>query len=94
MKSPNSKISTKYQIVIPKKVRMALKDATPGTEVYVTAVDADTINIKLKKTSWADTYIGIVPLGTYGPDPVKYIRKLRNQWGNEYTKKLKKPGRL
>lgn len=94
MKKSNSKISTKYQIVIPKKVRMVLKDAKPGTEVYVTAVDANTISIKLKKTSWADEFVGIVPLGTYGPDPVKYIRKIRNQWGREYTKKLKGLGRI
>ena len=76
-----SKISTKYQIVIPKEVRMVLKDAAPGTSVYITPINKKTIKIELAdKKSWIEKYGGILPLGTFGKDPVKTIRKMRDEW--------------
>lgn len=55
-----SKISTKYQVVIPKEVRRVLNDATPGTNVYITAIDPKNIKIEIKSERWATRAKGIV----------------------------------
>jgi len=90
MKTTKSKISTKYQIVIPKEVRLVVSDVKPGTEVYITPIDKRSMRVELKTKSWADEVRGIVPPGTYGPDPVKYVRKIRD----EFEERLEKLERL
>lgn len=75
-----AKINAKYQLVIPKGIRNVVKDVTAGREAYITAIDDETIQIKLKRTSWIDRYGGTLPLGYYGKDPAKYISDLRDEW--------------
>lgn len=88
-KTTRSIISTKYQIVIPKEVRLVVNDVKPGTEVYITPIDKRSMRIELKTKSWIDEIRGIVPPGTYGPDPVKYVKKIRSEL-EERLEKLEK----
>jgi bifunctional DNA-binding transcriptional regulator/antitoxin component of YhaV-PrlF toxin-antitoxin module len=81
-KNPTEKarINAKYQLVIPRRIRRVVKDVAAGREAYITAIDDETIQIKLKKTSWVDRYGGILPKGYYGKDATKYIKDLRDEW--------------
>lgn len=75
-----AKISTKYQIVIPKNIRDAVDNVKPGNEVYVSVKDSDSIEIEVKKTSWVDKYSGKLPQNYYDKDPTEYISDLREEW--------------
>lgn len=75
-----AKISTKYQIVIPKSIRDKVANVKPGNEVCISVKDDDSIEINTKKTSWISKYVGKLPKGYYGKDPTKYISNLRDEW--------------
>lgn len=75
-----AKISTKYQIVIPKNIRDVVDNVKPGNEVYVSVKDSDSIEIKTKKTSWVNKYSGELPKGYYGEDSTEYVSNLRDEW--------------
>jgi AbrB family looped-hinge helix DNA binding protein len=68
----SSKVSSKYQIVIPKELRQLLK-LRPGQRVYMTAKGAD--ELVLKKTPDVEQYLGVLD-GT-AEDPVAYQKRVR-----------------
>ena len=70
------KLSSKYQVVIPKEVRRGLK-LKPGQKLSISRSKAGNITIKTK--SALDEFVGSVK-GVWGQDPVAYIRKQRDEW--------------
>lgn len=87
MKTPNknsakSKISSKYQIVLPKSMRMILRDSSPGTSVYITAIDKDNLKVSLKPRNWAEEVKGLTK-GAYG-DANRYLKEIRESWEDRY----------
>jgi bifunctional DNA-binding transcriptional regulator/antitoxin component of YhaV-PrlF toxin-antitoxin module len=81
IKTPDEfvKISTKFQMVVPKVVRRRLK-MTDSSQGYVMRVKSmtDTDVTFEKVPSWRD-YLGTMT-GAWGPDPVATIRADRDEW--------------
>ena len=77
------KVSSKYQVVIPKSIRRQL-NIKPGQHLVVTA-DHDTVIIKKDVSNrnvsqWIERYAGTAK-GAWGKDPARTIRQLRNtEW--------------
>ncbi len=73
------KISTKFQLVVPKAARkkMNITDSSLGYVMRVKNVTATEITFE-KVPSWRD-YIGTLT-GAWGPDPVATIRADRDAW--------------
>ena len=76
-------VGSKYQVVIPKKVRQRIKGLIPGVQVIVGAVDDKTIAIKKVEKSWVEETRGIAKKAWKGIDTTKYLRNLRNEWANK-----------
>lgn len=73
-----SKISAKYQIVIPKELRKQLQ-IKPGQNVDI-SLDEDK-NIKILTTSaWDNLAAEFGGKGYWSDDPTAYIRKQRDAW--------------
>lgn len=74
-------ISSKYQVVIPKAVRRQL-NLKPGQKLHVEKVAERqlTLSVPLTAADYLEHYYGSVPQGTWGKDPAKTIRKLRDEW--------------
>ena len=74
-------VSSKYQVVIPKKVRKEL-NIQPGQTLDVSADTDGTVIIKKESESeidrLIDKYAGIAK-GAWGDDPVKTIRQMRDE---------------
>lgn len=77
-----AKISTKYQVVIPKEIRAVVRDVVPNRNVYMTPINESTIQISLKPRNWAEEVRGIAK-GKYGKDSDKYLKRLRSDWYKE-----------
>lgn len=74
------KVSSRHQIAVPSEVRRAL-GIKAGDRLGVTVRD-DVIVLKPQRQTVADRLYG-TGRGIYGPDPVAYIRALRDEWEEE-----------
>lgn len=76
-----SKISTKYQVVLPKKVREFYSDLQPGRELIITPINEHEFKISVKPTAeeWLESASGIAK-GAWGEDSTGWLRKLRDEW--------------
>ena len=72
----SSTLSSKYQIVVPKKLRAQL-NIKPGQKMHISIQDPNTIIIRTN--SALDQFVGSVK-GVWGDDPVSYTRKMRDEW--------------
>ena len=72
-------VGSKYQIVIPKKVRKKLK-VKPGDKVIIDTKDEKTAIIKTESRSWAERTRGIAKEAWKNIDTTKYLEDLRNEW--------------
>lgn len=73
MKTATSKVSSKYQIVIPKQIRNGL-NVKPGQRVYLSSNKANEITVK------TDSQIARLQgkyAGLWGPDPLAYQKEIR-----------------
>lgn len=73
-----AKISSKYQIVIPKQARRAL-GLTAGDEVVVVA-QKDRIELVPRPRSYTRATLGLGKEVWEGVDAVKYVRGERKAW--------------
>jgi AbrB family looped-hinge helix DNA binding protein len=75
-----STITSKYQVVIPKKVRQIAK-IKAGDKVLVQALgDMVVIQSKDHKQSWADALLGLGKEVWQDIDPLTYTREERATW--------------
>lgn len=77
-------VSTKYQIVIPKKVRKKLS-VKPGQRMNIHTVGEQIILSKAhsgehKNWQWPEDYIKNLKNPWEGEDPIKYLDEERNSW--------------
>lgn len=73
------KVSTKHQIVVPSEARREL-DIQAGDRLDV-LVAGDTIVLRKRPTRPSDRLRGLAAgKGWYDPDPVTYVRRLRDEW--------------
>ncbi len=73
-------IGTKYQIVIPKQVRMQDKDLRPGAKVMVGRTKEGVITVKATRKNWSDESYGFMKEAWKNIDPATEIDKMRNEW--------------
>jgi AbrB family looped-hinge helix DNA binding protein len=74
------KVSTKHQIVVPSAVRHRLGiDAGDRLEVRVEGEDI----VLRKRPARASARLRGLGRGMYGPDPVAYVRALRDEWADD-----------
>ncbi|MHB8793269.1 MAG: AbrB/MazE/SpoVT family DNA-binding domain-containing protein [Thermoleophilia bacterium] len=73
-----AKISSKYQIVIPKKARKAL-GLSAGDEVVVVA-QKDRIELVPRPRSYTNATLGLGKEVWKGVDAVKYVKGERKAW--------------
>ncbi|OGC51635.1 hypothetical protein A2982_02025 [candidate division WWE3 bacterium RIFCSPLOWO2_01_FULL_39_13] len=73
-----TKVSTKYQVVIPKEIRNVTKGVIPGATVKIMSISPSDIQISLspKGSTWADKARGAAK-GVYEKE---YLENLRNEW--------------
>lgn len=70
------KVSSNYQVVIPKEARKKL-GLKKGQYLYVDSVGKDKVTLTTR--SPIDKYYGILK-GVWTEDPVKYQRRIRKEW--------------
>lgn len=70
-------VSKKHQIVIPKAIRRKL-GITPGQKMNVSANSDGTLTVRRDKPFSYHDLLGTIP--RQPEDPVKRIRKLRDEW--------------
>lgn len=79
-----TQVSTKYQVVIPKKIR---KEAgiKPGQKMDV-SIEGKRIVLTpgedFKNWKWPDDYIKNLPNPWEGEDSVEWLKKERDSWGD------------
>lgn len=76
-------IGTKYQIVIPKEVRLKVQGITPGAKVAVYSDGKDGIKIKTEPKNWLERTRGMMKDAWKGIDTTKYLEDLRNEWNHK-----------
>ena len=79
VKPEQVKVSSKYQVVIPKYARQKL-GIKPGDYIKMEIVNNKLVAQKSSVSKLLDKYYGSMK-GTWGPDPVAYVRKMRDtEW--------------
>lgn len=73
-------VGTRYQIVIPKEVRMKIKGIKPGAKVMIKQADDNTVTVKTSKKTWSDESYGFMKGAWKDIDPAAEIEKMRNEW--------------
>ena len=76
------KVSTKHQIVVPSAVRRQL-GIKPGDRLEVRIEDGDVL-LHPRPAKASDRLRGLGK-GMYGPDPVAFVRALRDEWEDRLT---------
>ena len=77
------KVSSKHQIAVPSEVRRRL-GIKAGDRLEVEVQD-DVIVLRPRAGTVADRLYGS-GRGLYGPDPVAYIRALRDEWEDDLAR--------
>ena len=73
------KVSTKHQIVVPSEARREL-DIQAGDRLDV-LVSGDSIVLRKRPARPSDRLRGLAAgKGWYDPDPVTYVRRMRDEW--------------
>ncbi len=73
------KVSTKHQIVVPSEARRRLR-IEAGDRLSVQVTD-DAIVLRHRPERASDRLLGLAAgRGWYEPDPVTYVRRLRDEW--------------
>lgn len=89
-------VGSRYQIVIPKRVRRQIKAIKPGAKVVVKARGNGKIEVEPDKSeeeaikdmkAWIKKYAGSGTEAWKDVEATEYIRKLRDEW-EERLKKL------
>ncbi len=77
-----STVTSKYQVVIPKRVRQQVRVAA-GDKVVVEALgDLIVMSKQRRGQSWANALLGLGRDIWKNLDPVTYLRKERRAWRN------------
>jgi AbrB family looped-hinge helix DNA binding protein len=76
MKAYATRLSTKYQVVIPKAVREAL-DLEPRDRLWF-VIDGDTVILRAQPESFAETLRGLHQ--DLWPDPDEWLEQERGSW--------------
>jgi len=76
-----AKVSSKYQIVIPKTVREAL-GLRPGDRLLIVA-EGDKAVLRLRPKSYAEHMRGLHKEVWQGIDATEYVREERKSWEQE-----------
>ncbi|KKR57555.1 hypothetical protein A2W45_01730 [Candidatus Curtissbacteria bacterium RIFCSPHIGHO2_12_41_11] len=79
-------VGTKYQVVIPKEVRKKIKGISPGSKVTISSINEDTVTIKTDPTAWVDRLYGMMTEAWKGIDPIREVKKMRNEWEEKLQK--------
>lgn len=83
-------IGTKYQIVIPRKIRNKFKEIKPGSKV---GINAKKKHITVEPIeNWSDAHYGAFQKYWKGTDPIAEVEKIRDEW-EERLKKFEKISR-
>lgn len=82
-------IGTKYQIVIPKEIRIKLKGLKPGAKLSVQQVDENAVILRTDPLDWIRRTAGMMTEAWKNIDPIAEIKKGRDEW-EERLKKLEK----
>ena len=80
MKTLAARISTKYQVVIPKAVREAL-DLQPR-ERLLFLLDGDTVILRPEPASFTEAMRGLH--GDLWPDPDEWLEQERSSWEDSW----------
>ena len=76
-------IGTKYQIVLPKEVRLKVKGINPGVKVAVYSDGENAIRIQTEPKNWLERTRGMMKKAWRGIDTTKYLEDLRNEWNRK-----------
>lgn len=80
------KVSTKHQIVVPSQARREL-GIQAGDRLDV-LVSGDSIVLRKRPALASDRLRGLAAgKGWYDPDPVTYVRRLRDEWETHATER-------
>ena len=82
-------LGTKYQVVIPKKVRKTMKGLNPGIKVSIIPIDEYTATLKIEPNNWVERTAGIATEAWKNINPITELEKGRDEW----EERLKKLGR-
>lgn len=82
-------VGTKYQIVIPKEVRIKVKGLKPGSKVSIGLTDENTLVVKTDPQDWLKRTKGIMTEAWRGIDTTAELEKMRDEW-EERLKELEK----
>jgi len=76
-----TRVSTKYQVVIPKEARKQ-EDIKPGQEMEVRVTNHRIVlsKAKSKNWEWPGDYLKNLPNPWEGMDPEEYLENERNSW--------------
>ena len=73
-------VTSKYQVVIPKKVREAVKIKAGDIMVMLPLDDMIVVRPKKQKKGWADSLLGLGKELWEGVDALDYVRNERAAW--------------
>ena len=79
-----TKISSKYQVVIPKAVREEVK-LREGQKLHVYSM-GDSIVLSPRPQSYTKKMLGLGEELWRGTDPLEYIRQERANWEQKYAR--------
>lgn len=82
-------VGTKYQIVIPKEIRIKLKGLRPGTKLSVQQIDENAVTLRTDPLDWIRRTAGMMTEAWKDIDPIAEVKKGRDEW-EERLKKLEK----
>ena len=82
-------VGTKYQIVIPKKIRIRLKGLKPGAKLNVQQIEENAITLTTDPLDWIRRTAGMMTEAWKNIDPIAEVKKGRDEW-EERLKKLEK----
>ncbi len=76
-------VTTKYQVVIPKDVRIAAHIVRGDQVSMITVGDCIVMQKNTHRGGWADSLLGLGKDVWKNVDPVTYVRKERRGWNKK-----------